>query len=63
MCFQDEVKQLSSWKFFDWYGVGNRFGNDVCRLKIPQGRLRTKVIRVDFSLIFCPSSIQIANLT
>ena len=25
VCFQDEVKQLSSWKIFDW----NRFGNDV----------------------------------
>ena len=25
VCFQDEVKQLSSWKFLDW----NRFGNEV----------------------------------
>ena len=33
MCFQDEVKQLSSWKFFDWNRFGNRFGNDVSRLK------------------------------
>ena len=29
VCFQDEVKQLSNWKFFDW----NRFGNDVSKLK------------------------------
>ena len=29
VCFQDEVKQHSSWKFFDW----NRFGNDVFELK------------------------------
>ena len=34
VCFQDEVKQLSSWKFFDWNRFGNRFGNDVFRLKI-----------------------------
>ena len=33
MCFQDEVKQLSSWKFFDWNTFGNRFGNDVFELK------------------------------
>ena len=37
VCFQDEVKQLSSWKFFDWNRFGNRFsnrfGNDVSRLK------------------------------
>ena len=31
--FQDEVKQLSSWKFFYWNRFGNRFGNDVSRLK------------------------------
>ena len=29
VCFQDEVEQLSNWKFFDW----NRFGNDVSKLK------------------------------
>ena len=29
VCFQDEVKKLSSWKFFDWNKFGNRFGNDV----------------------------------
>ena len=33
VCFQDEVKQLSSWKFFDWNRFGNRFVNDVSRLK------------------------------
>ena len=33
MCFQDEVKQLSSCKFFDWNKFGNRIGNDVSRLK------------------------------
>ena len=33
VCFQDEVKQLSSWIFFDWNRFGNRFGNDVTRLK------------------------------
>ena len=33
VCFQDEIKQLSSWKFFDWNRFGNRFGNDVSRLK------------------------------
>ena len=33
VCFQDEVKQFSSWKFFDWNRFGNRFGNDVSRLK------------------------------
>ena len=33
VCFQDEVKQLSSWKFFDWNKFGNRFGNDVFELK------------------------------
>ena len=33
VCFQDEVKQLSSWKFFDWNRFGNRFGNDISRLK------------------------------
>ena len=33
VCFQDEVKQLCSWKFFDWNKFGNRFGNDVSRLK------------------------------
>ena len=33
VCFQDEVKQLSSWKFFDWNRFGNRFGNDVFELK------------------------------
>ena len=27
VCFQDGVKQLSSWKFFDWNMFGNRFGN------------------------------------
>ena len=32
-CKQDEAKQLSSWKFFDWNRFGNRFGNDVSRLK------------------------------
>ena len=32
-CFQDKVKQLSSWKFFDWNKFGNRFGNDVSKLK------------------------------
>ena len=31
--FQDEVKQLSSWKFFYWNKFGNRFGNDVFELK------------------------------
>ena len=29
VCFQDEVKQLSSWKFFDSNRFSNRFGNDV----------------------------------
>ena len=24
VCFQDEVKQLSSWKVFDWNKFGNR---------------------------------------
>ena len=33
LCFQDEVKQLSSWKFVDWNMFANRFGNDVSRLK------------------------------
>ena len=33
VCFQDEVKQLSSWKFFGWNKFGNRFGNDVIELK------------------------------
>ena len=33
VCFQDEVKQLSSCKFFDWNKFGNRFGNDVFELK------------------------------
>ena len=33
VCFQDEVKQLSSWKFFDSNRFGNRFGNDVFELK------------------------------
>ena len=33
MCFQDEVKKLSNWKFFDWNRFDNRFGNDVFRLK------------------------------
>ena len=33
VCFEDEVKQLSSWKAFDWNRFGNRFGNDVSRLK------------------------------
>ena len=33
VCFQDEVKQLSNWKFFDWNIFGNRFGNDVFELK------------------------------
>ena len=33
VCFQDEVKQFSSWKLFDWNRFGNRFGNDVSRLK------------------------------
>ena len=33
VCFQDEVKQLSSWKFFDWNRFGNTFGNDVFELK------------------------------
>ena len=33
VCFQDEVKQLSSWKFFDWNRFDNRFGNDVSKLK------------------------------
>ena len=33
VCFQDGVKQLSSWKFFDWNKFGNRFGNDVFELK------------------------------
>ena len=33
VCFQVEVKQLSSWKFFDWNRFDNRFGNDVSRLK------------------------------
>ena len=33
VCFQDKVKQLSSWKFFDWNMFGNRFGNDVFELK------------------------------
>ena len=33
VCFQDEVKQLSNWKFFDWNRFSNRFGTDVSRLK------------------------------
>ena len=33
LCFQDEFKQLSGWKLFDWNRFGNRFGNDVSRLK------------------------------
>ena len=33
VCFQDEVKQLSSCKLFNWNRFGNRFGNDVSRLK------------------------------
>ena len=33
VCFQDEVKQLSSRNFFDWNKFGNRFGNDVFELK------------------------------
>ena len=33
VCFQDEAKQLSSWKFFDSNRFGNRFGNDVSKLK------------------------------
>ena len=33
VCFQDDVKQLSSWMFFDWNRFGNRFGNDVFELK------------------------------
>ena len=33
MCFQDEIKQLSSWKVFDWKRFGNRFGNDVFEIK------------------------------
>ena len=33
VCFQNEIKQLSSWKFFDWNRFDNRFGNDVSRLK------------------------------
>ena len=33
VCFQNEVKQLSSWKFFDWNRFDNRFGNDVFELK------------------------------
>ena len=33
VCFQDEVKQLFSWKFFDWNRFGSRFGNDVFELK------------------------------
>ena len=33
VCLQDEVKQLSSWKFSNWNRFGNRFGNDVSRLK------------------------------
>ena len=40
--FQDEVKQLSSWKFFDWNRFGNRFGNDVSKLKKQEGLLRVK---------------------
>ena len=31
--FSSEVKQLSSWKFFDWNKFGNRFGNDVFEVK------------------------------
>ena len=31
--FQDKVKKLSSWKFFDWNRFDNRFSNDVSRLK------------------------------
>ena len=33
VCFQDEIKQLSSWMFSDWNRFGNRFGNDVFELK------------------------------
>ena len=33
MCFQDEVKHFSSWKLFEWNRFGNKFGNDVSRLK------------------------------
>ena len=31
--FHDEVKQLSSWKFFDWNRFGNRIGNDDSGMK------------------------------
>ena len=38
VCFQVEVTQLSSWKFFDWKRYGNRFGNGVFELKkLPLG--------------------------
>ena len=33
VCFQDEIKQLFSWKLFDWNRFGNRFGNDIFELK------------------------------
>ena len=33
VCFQNKIKQLSSWKFFYWNRFDNRFGNDVSRLK------------------------------
>ena len=33
VCSQDGVKEISSWKFFDWNRFGNRFGNDVFESK------------------------------
>ena len=35
VCFQDKVKQLSSWKVFDWNRFGIRF--DKPNTKIPTG--------------------------
>ena len=46
--FQDEVKQLSSWKFFDWNRFGNRFGNDVFELKKTHGPLGVNIFNIFF---------------
>ena len=42
VCFQDEVKELSSWKFLIGIGLVIGFGNDVSRLKKQLGCLRVK---------------------
>ena len=55
MCFQDEIKQLSSWKFFYRNRFGNRFGNDVSRLKKQEGRLGVKV-RTFYDMLVLPQN-------